>query len=181
MDLLVHYRPDGTVVQTSNSGTGTAWFGAAILPGGNWVTTRIGPKHGVNIFDSVTGAEIAHWNMPPGFGRAPIDVGVFSDGTLAVVEQSGEVWHLDVAGNLIASWLVSKHPYGILVDARDHVWTCDIKNGVLWHTDDKGNKINSFSTGSSAMDVTIAKDGTLFVGRRDFARVSHLERQASQY
>ena len=52
--VLVHYRPDGTVVQTSAPGTGALWMGAAILPDGNWATTRYSPINGINIFDGVT-------------------------------------------------------------------------------------------------------------------------------
>ncbi len=114
-DVLAHYRPDGTVVQTTGAGTGQNWEGAAILPNGNWVTTRRVPKNGVNIFDGVTGAEIATWDVS-GFGFAG-DVGVFSDGTIAVVDQLGsKVWRLDTAGNVIASWSVTPSPTGILVD-----------------------------------------------------------------
>ncbi len=116
----------------------------------------------MNIFDGVTGAEIATWDLP-GFTGNPGDVGVFSDGTLAVVDQGGMVWRLDTAGNVLASWKVSGHPAGILVDSQDHVWTCDFDSGVLWHTDDQGNKINEFFVGGDPPDVTVADDGTLFV------------------
>ena len=85
---LVHFRPDGTVVQTNGPGSGSGWEGAAILPNGNWVTSRRYPFQGVNIFDGVTGAEIATWDMP-GFTDWNGDVGVFSDGTIAVVDQTG--------------------------------------------------------------------------------------------
>ena len=170
-EVLVHYRPDGTVVQTTGPGTGILWEGAAILPNGDWITTRRSPL-GVNIFDGITGAEIATWDLS-GFVAVPGDVGVFSDGTIAIVDQTGKVWRFDTAGNVIASWDVSPFPFGILVDDQDHVWTCDIGSGVLWHTDDQGNKINEFSTGGNAGDVTMALDGTLFVTRRDFGEVAH--------
>ena len=171
-DVLVHYRPDGAVVQTSGTGTGTLWIGAALLPDGNWFTTRITPTNGVNIFDGVTGTEVATWDMA-GFSGLPADVGVFSDGTIAVVDQGGKVWRFDTAGNVIGSWNVSGHPTGILVDDQDHVWTCDITAGVLWHTDDQGNKINVFSTGGSVVDATMAQDGTLFVARWNTGEVAH--------
>ncbi len=87
-DVLVHYRPDGTVVQTSGGGTGSLWEGAAILPNGNWVTTRRNPKNGVNIFDGVTGAEIATWDLPPGFNSVAGDLGVGRSGQGD--EQQGE-------------------------------------------------------------------------------------------
>ena len=177
-DVLVHYRPDGTVVQSTGPGSETLWSGAAILPDGNWATTT---RYGGNvaIFDGVTGAQIALWNLPIGFPGAPADVGVFSDGTLAVVaggssgKGGGAVFRFDKTGHVIASWTVSDHPFGILVDPQDHVWTCDWMNGLLWHTDDQGNKINEFSTGGGAGDVTMAADGTLFVTRRDTGRVAH--------
>ncbi|MEE8469257.1 MAG: hypothetical protein V3T22_12425, partial [Planctomycetota bacterium] len=169
--LLVHYRPDGTLVKTG-AGTGILWEGAAILPDGKWVTSRRNNKPGVNIFDGVTGLEITSWDMP-GFSGAPGDVGVFSDGTIAVVQLSGMVWRFDTAGNVIASWSVSERPFGILVDDQDEVWTCDVKSGLLWHTDDQGQKINAFSTGTSAGDVTMAADGTLFVTRRNNGEVAH--------
>ena len=102
-DVLVHYRTDGTVVQTTGSGTGSLWVGAAILPDGNWVTVRGGPAKGVNIFDCVTGTEIATWDLPPIFGF-PGDVGVFSDGTLAIVDMAGTVWRFDTAGKKIANF-----------------------------------------------------------------------------
>ena len=172
-DVLVHYQPDGTVLQTSGPGTGTLWEGAAILPNGNWVTTRRMPTNGVNIFDGVTGAEIATWSMPASFSF-PGDVGVFSDGTLAIVSQgTGEVWRFDTTGNVIASWKVSDLPFGILVDDQDNVWTTDSSSGVLWHTDDQGNKINEFSTGGAGGDVTMAQDGTLFVARMFGGEVEH--------
>ncbi|MEE8468571.1 MAG: hypothetical protein V3T22_08955, partial [Planctomycetota bacterium] len=53
-DLLVHYRPDGTLVQTSGPGSGVAYAGAAILPNGDWVTTH-GPPYSVSIFDGASG------------------------------------------------------------------------------------------------------------------------------
>jgi hypothetical protein len=170
-DVLAHFRPDGTVVQTAAAGTGTSWLGAAILPNGNWVATRRVP-YGVNIFDGVTGAELATWDMPPGYGGSTGDVGVFSDGTLAVTDQNGAVWRLDTAGNLIVSWSVPGSPFGILVDDNDEVWACDT-GGVLWHTDDMGNSINNFSTGSGAGDVVMAQDGTLFVTRFTAGEVAH--------
>lgn len=170
-DVLVHYRPDGKVLQTSNQGTGQFWIGAAILPNGNWVTARRWPTTGVNIFDAVTGAEVGSFTFS--FSSVPGDLGVFSDGTLAVVEQGGKVWRFDLAGNVIASWNVSTHPVGILVDDQDHVWTCDVTLGLLWHTDGMGNKINEFSTGGSAGDVTMANDGTLFVTRWNTGEVAH--------
>ena len=170
-NVLVHYRPDGTVVQSTGPGTGGSWAGAAILPDGNWVTTRRAPN-GVNIFDGVTGAEIATWDLPGSFGITA-DMGVFSDGTLALVDQSGKVWRFDTAGNVIASWAISVHPFGILVDDQDHVWTCDIASGALWHTDDQGNKVDEFSTGGSDSDVTMAGDGTLFVTRFVTGEVAH--------
>ncbi len=170
-DVLVHYRADGTIVQTSGPGTGVGWEGAGILPDGNWVTTRNNPT-GVNIFDGITGAEIVTWDAP--FTSMAGDVGVFSDGTIAVVDQKGgKVWRFDVAGNVIANWNVSGHPLGILVDDQDHVWTCDIGSGVLWQTDDQGNKINEFPTGGNAGDVTMAQDGTLFVTGYFAGKVAH--------
>ena len=177
-DLLVHYRVDGTVVRTSGLGTGGYWMGAAILPDGNWVATRQLPINGVNIFDGVTGAEIASWDTP-GFSGAPADVGAFSDGTLAVVDQGGKVWRFDTAGIVISSWNVSAHPTGILVDDQDHVWTCDYGSGELWHTDDQGNKINSFTAGSSIVDVTMAQDGTLFISRYKIGEVAHYAQDGS--
>jgi len=176
-NLLAHYRPDGTVVQTSGTGTGLFWKGAAILPNGNWVTSRT-HTNGVNIFDGVTGAEIATGDIP-GFSGSPGDVGAFSDGSFAVVELTGWVWRLDSATNVIAFWKVSPHPFGILVDDQDHVWTCDVSSGVLWHTDDQGHKINEFSIGESAGDVAMAKDGTLFVTRRNSGEVAHYTRDGS--
>ena len=90
-DVLVHYRPDGTIVQTTVSGTGDLWLGAAILPNGNWVTTRRGPADGVNIFDGQTGTEIATWSLPV-FSGVTGDVGAFSDGTIAIADNGGKVW-----------------------------------------------------------------------------------------
>jgi len=171
-EVLVHFRPDGTVVQTTGSGTAGKWLGAGILPDGNWVTTRREPN-GVNIFDGVTGAEIATWDMPPGYTGFTGDVGVFSDGTLAIADQAGKVWHLDTSGNVIASWGVSVHAFGILVDDRDEVWTCDTVGDLVWHTDDQGSLIDQFSTVGPPGDIAMAQDGTLFVVGRDTGEVSH--------
>ena len=176
--VLVHYRPDGTVVQTTGPGSGISWAGAAILPNGNWVTTYRSPTR-VAIFDGVTGDELRAWKVPPGFSGTAGDVGVFSDGSIAVVAVNGRVWHFDAAGTLIALWKVSANPLGILVDPQDEVWTCDWKSGLLLHTDDQGNKINQFFTGNGAGDVTMAEDGTLFVTRRNTGRVAHYARDGT--
>jgi hypothetical protein len=175
-DVLVHYRVDGTVVQTSGPGTGDGWEGAGILPDGNWVTTRRNPS-GVNIFDGITGAEIATWNAP--FTAVAGDVGVFSDGSIAIVEQNGNIWRFDIAGNVLATWVVPSSPFGILVDDEDTVWTCDGIGGVLWHTDDQGNKLGAFPTGGAPGDVTMAADGTLFVTRSDTGEVAHFAKDGT--
>ena len=75
-DMLVHYRPDGTVVQTSGPGTGRFWVGAAILPNGNWVTTRRAPTDGVNIFEHETVVE-ANPDTAVKWTKSDIDAGEF--------------------------------------------------------------------------------------------------------
>jgi hypothetical protein len=167
-ELLIHFRPDGTVVQTTTGGAGLYWSGAAILPNGNWVTCR-GFQEGVNVFDGVTGAQIATWDTS--YFQA-IDVAAFSDGTIAIAEHS-RVYRYDITGNLIAEWAVSSNPSGIFIDDKDEVWTCDFSNDLVWHTDSKGNLINQFPAGGQTIDLTMAQDGTLFVTMGGTGEVAH--------
>jgi hypothetical protein len=175
--LAVH-RPDGTLVVQAGALTGTNYQGVAQTPEGLLVTTRGWPADGLDFID-MTGTEVRTFDTPQ-TTTIPGDVSVFSDGTLAVVDQSGDVDLWDPAGNyqgsITAPGMV--HPVGIWIDASDDLWVVDMLSGVggiIWHFDRAGVLLGSFSTSFGPGDMLRAPDGTLWVTDRLTGLVYHLD------
>ncbi|MCP3920011.1 MAG: hypothetical protein GY711_31160 [bacterium] len=164
---LIHYRPDGTLVAQSSGGPGGQWQGAEITPDGGWVASVGSPRAAV--FFDATGTFVSSSDLPQ-LMTSQGDVAVFSDGTLAVADSGaakielygpmGHVGTIPVAGG----WV-----WGLLVDANDHLWACDVDDHLIHHFLQDGTPLGSFSTGSfEPADIDMAPDGTLWsVGWND--------------
>src|SRR5689334_8228420 len=123
---IERFHLSGAPVSSSTVGTGTGWVGCAITLQGRLAGTRRGPQTGVDLFDS-NGIQVAEFATPEVSTNG--DVGVFSDGTLAIVDWSdGGVELYTEAGTWVARLLPpsSTHPFGGHIDRHDQLFLCEL-------------------------------------------------------
>jgi hypothetical protein len=179
IDAVVrHYRADGTFAGAF-SGTGTAWEGAAVTPDGRVVTTRRTPRQGVNIFDA-SGTQIASFDTPE--VDLPSDVSVFSDGTIAINDQTDEreVVLYRPNGAHVSSYPLPVGAWGSTVGPDDTLWVTWFGGARIAHLARDGTLLGDFALDFQPGDVVVdPADGTLWVSHNNGARVYHLDVDAS--
>src|SRR5687768_4379288 len=176
---VVCFRPDGTHRWTSSGGTGTDWLGCAVTRQGHVVVTRRTPTIGVNVFDS-SGAQI-HQFLTPQVAGLTGDVSVFSDGTLAIVDQNAKV-HLYTEGGTYLSSMQSaglQAPFGCYIDRHDNLFLCDVTSagqtpGSIQKLSRSGQWLATFPLSFIPGDVVVAPDDTLWIADRNSHKVVHL-------
>ncbi|HTF88802.1 MAG TPA: hypothetical protein VK843_10370, partial [Planctomycetota bacterium] len=173
---IERFRADGTHLWTSTGGTGSDWEGSAVTAQGHVITTRRNPQAGVNVFD-LNGAQISNF-LTPQVPFAPGDVGVFSDGTLAVVNQGGTVELYTEAGAFVSSMLTTGalHPFGCFVDSHDQLFLCDTYGpGRITKLSPSGQLLANFPVTFIPGDLVVAPDETLWVTDRINKYIVHLD------
>jgi sugar lactone lactonase YvrE len=171
-----HYRPDGTLVRQITAGTGRVWLGVARTPAGDIVCTRSLPR-GVNVFDRATGAEVASFDVAAGQG-VPLDVSVFSDGTLALgIHGSGEVLYSTPSGTLILTVAPASmvDPNGSHVDFWDELWVSDITAARIYRIDRTGALVSELPLPFGPSDLVRTPDGTLWIADGVTPNVHHYD------
>lgn len=176
--VIRHYRADGTLVRTL-SGTGSGWEGAAVTPDGNVVTTRRTPQPGVNIFDA-DGRQVASFNTPE--VDMPSDVSVFSDGTIAVNDQTNdrEVVLYRPDGSHVDTWPLPIAAWGSTVGLDETLWVTWYGGFRIAQLGRDGSLLRDIPLGFRPGDMVVdPADGTLWVSHNDGARVFHLAPEGS--
>ncbi len=159
------YRPStGARVFGSQGGTPDCWEGATALPVG-FATARKWPA-GVNLFDDA-GQQTSTFPTPQ--VTTPGEIAVFSDGTLAVVDLSGDIEVYSPLGHHlygIAHPSVVK-PWGVHVDTSDVLWVADRvtsqpTTGAIARFDKSGTLLGSFPLPIECDELVAAPDGTVW-------------------
>ena len=173
---LEHYRADGTHV-SSTPVAGEYAEGAVVTASGRLATTTREPNR-LRLFEG--GVEVGGFALPE-VGFVPGDVDRFSDGTLVVVDQGGEVELYTEGGAHLASWSAPQmtHPFGCHVDANDHLWVTDVVTpvsppGYLLEFGRDGTLLHAIGIPIQPGDVSVADDGTLWVSDHDQPYVHHV-------
>jgi hypothetical protein len=170
---IEHVRSDGTSV-ASVTGVGTGYLGATLTNSGLYATTSRQPN-AVRLFDPSGNPALTFLCYEITF--YPGDIDTFSDGVLAVVDQMGDVDTYDETGahqGHMHTPLLD-HPFGMHVDAEDHVWLTDI--GVtprVFEFDRQGTPLQAFPLGFDPGDIDVDDDGTLWIADKTGHNVVHL-------
>ena len=172
-----HYRTDGTLV-TVFLGTGVRWEGATLTPDGEVVTTRRSTD-GVNVFDQ-DGNETRTFDTPQ-VTFVCGDISAFSDGTLAVSDQGGDIDLYTPQGVYVTTFVANglSRAFGSFVDGKDNLWVADPRgigqdDGAVYRFARDGTLLDSFTLNWEPADLIVAPDGTLWVGERNEGRVMHI-------
>ncbi|MHC4443862.1 MAG: HYR domain-containing protein [Planctomycetota bacterium] len=170
------YR-NGTLL-TTFTGTGERWEGASLTPDGKVVTTRR-RDNGVNIFIP-DGTQFFSFDTAE-ITFVPADVSVFSDGVLAVGDQSGEVELYTQAGIHLDTWTAPdfERAFGSYIDIHDNLWIADPRsigknNGAIYTFARDGTLLRSLVLDFEPGDLIVAEDETLWVSDRNNHIVKHL-------
>ncbi|MCP3917426.1 MAG: hypothetical protein GY711_17915 [bacterium] len=171
---LVHYDASGNPVGQTTGGPIGLWNGADLMPDGGWVTSVRTPRQ-LALFDP-TGAHTSTFGLPEVGGNEG-DVGVFSDGAIAVNDYGpGKIEIYSPTGTHLSTIQVpGSFLFGLLVDQNDEVWTCSSHQNRIWHYSRSGVLLQQINTGSlEPADVDMAPDGTLWVSDWGDGRLHHL-------
>ena len=176
---MERFRPDGTHVWTSTAGPGMGGSGCAVTRQGHVIMTR-GWPNGVNVIGS-DGVQIHSFETPQVIAWGP-DVGVFSDGTLAVADRSGPVHLHTQAGVFVSSFPSAGFslPYSCHVDRHDRLFLCDSAGpsgfmGQIIMLNRSGQLLATMPLTFEPGDLVLGPDDTLWVADQGNRKVVHLD------
>jgi hypothetical protein len=163
------FRGDGTLVH-SFTPTGVVLEGATPIGNEKFVTTHRSPVPGVNI----VGSDGAEFTFDLLAGTVPGDVSVFSDGTLAVSDQTnGRILYYSQAGSFLTAAshpdFANRAPFGSAVASDNTLWVAaalkpDPTSSALYHFSSDGSFLGKtplpFTTYEIAIDPV---DGTFWL------------------
>lgn len=172
---LEHLTADGSSLMSAG-GAGGMWLGVVITANGLLGTTQRTTNE-VLLFDSA-GAQVLSFPLSAGSSN-PGDLDAFQDGTLAVVDQGGDVDLYSESGTYQTTFTHPQLvlPFGCHVDDQDHLWVCDpAASGLILEFDRQGAVQQVITTTHfDPGDLVTDDDGSLWVTGRDNNMVYHLD------
>lgn len=169
---IAQLHPDGTLVLSTNAGTGSEWGGVGLSVSGRIVNLRNMPR-GFNLLDS-SGVEVASHDI---VGGTVGDVDVLHDGTLVLsLQGGGRLLFFSESGESVGVTTGLSQPLGVHVGARNTVWVCESppNHPQLWgikEYDRTGSFLRSFGTTFRPADLIEAPDQTLWIAGMENSEV----------
>lgn len=179
----------GSLVRTYSDATTTHWEGTAVTASGTVISTFQGPSSGFDVFDA-SGSRIR--TVSTSAVQLAGDVSLFSDGNLAICDQSsdGLTGAIDIysqTGTLLNSFGAGAlaDPFANFINpADDTLWvvsggTAVGQLGKVSHYTEAGSLLGSFTTSFLAGDMVVSPtDGSIWIvdqsGSPNNHRLRHL-------